>query len=177
MAHPTVNFMIYNPTGLDKVKAKWTNELASTMNIDFISIQEHMKKNTGNFFQNQFPGFTNSVVPGKRAPDQDTGRPMGGLAQLMNIKHGIKVSRVATKCFRVQAQILQLQKVSILWINSYSPTDPQTPNFDDTELLELFGEVEKIMDSEEYDHVLWNGDMNWDPRRHSGFARTVGKFC
>ena len=176
MALPTVNFMIYNPTGLDKVKAKWTRELAATLNIDFISIQEHMKKNVGNFFHNQFPGFTNSIVPGVRAPEQDSGRPMGGLAQLMNIKHNIKVSRVATKCFRVQAQILKLQKVSILWINSYSPTDPQTVNFDETELLELFGEVEKIMDSEEYDHVLWNGDINWDPRRHSGFARIVSNF-
>jgi len=176
MALPTVNFMIYNPTGLDKVKAKWTNELASTLKIDFISIQEHMKKNVGNFFHDQFPGFTNNIVPGVRAPEQDSDRPMGGLAQLISYKYKVKVSRVATKSFTLQAQFLQLQNVSILWINSHSPTDPQTVNFDDNQLLELLGEVEKIMDTEEYDHVMWNGDINWEPRRQSGSSRTVSNF-
>ena len=176
MASPTVSFMIYNPTGLDKVKAKWTSELATTLRIDFISIQEHFRKNIGNFFNNQFPGFTNIVVPGVRAPDQDIGRPMGGLAQLINVRYQIKATRVATKSFRIQAQILKLQHVSVLWINSYSPTDPHTVTFDDSELLELLNKVEHILDSEEYDHVIWNGDLNWDPRRRTGFAMTVSNF-
>ena len=176
MASPTVNFMIYNPTGLDKVKAKWTSELATTLKVDFISIQEHFRKNIGNFFHNQFPGFTNSVIPGVRAPEQDVGRAKGGLAQLINIKYQIKATRVVTKSFRIQAQILKLQHVSVLWINSYSPTDPHTVNFDDTELLELLSEVENILDSEDYDHVIWNGDLNWDPRRRTGFAMTVANF-
>ena len=154
MAPPTVSFMIYNPTGLDKVKAKWISELASTMNVDFMSIQEHLKKNIGNFFHDKFPGFTSNVVPGVRAPDQDIGRPMGGLAQLVSNKYQITSSRIATKSFRVQAQILKLQHVPLLWINSYSPTDPHTVTFDDTELLELLSDVENILDSEEYDHVI-----------------------
>ena len=104
------------------MKAKWTSELATTLKIDFISIQEHFRKNIGNFFHNQFPGFTNSVVPGVRALNQDVGWPMGGLAQLINIKYQIKTTRVATKSFRIQAQILKLQHVSVLLINSYSPT-------------------------------------------------------
>ena len=78
--------------------------------------------------------------------------------------------------FRVQAQILHLQHVSLLWINSYFPTDPQTPNFDDTELLKLLHEVENIMDSQEFDHVIINGDINYDPRRQSSFAITVSSF-
>ena len=176
MAHPTVTFMIYNPTGLDKVKAKWTNEFARTLNIDFISIQEHFKKNIGNFFSDQFPAFSSNVLPAIRAQDQDSGRPKGGLAQLISNKYQMKTSRIVTKSFRIQAQIIHFQHISLLWINSYSPTDPQTINFDDTELLELLHEVESIMDSQEFDHVLWNGDHNWDPRRRSGFSTTVSTF-
>ena len=176
MAFPSVNFMIYNPTGLDKIKSRWTNQFAQTLNVDFISIQEHFKKNIGNFFSDQFPDFSSNIVPAVRAQDQDSGRPKGGLAQLISSRHQIKTSRIKTKNFRIQAQILHLKHISLLWINTYSPTDPQTINFDDTELLEMLNEVESIMDTQEFDHVLWNGDINWDPRRNSGFSTTVSTY-
>ena len=83
MAAPTVNFLSYNPTGFGNVvKTKWTRELLSTMNIQFVSIQEHLKKNVGNMFHKQFPKYVPYVIPAARGVMQDTGRPMGGLAQL-----------------------------------------------------------------------------------------------
>ena len=37
-------------------------------------------------------------------------------------------------------------------------------------------EAENILDAEEFDHVLWSGDLNWDPSRNSGFSLTVEAF-
>ena len=56
------------------------------------------------------------------------------------------------------------------------PTDPQTIAYDNTELLLVLAEVEKIMDTAEYDDVAWIGDLNWDKTRNSGFAHTIDNF-
>ena len=66
--------------------------------------------------------------------------------------------------------------ITALWINSYFPTDSQTLQFDNTELVGLLEEAERIMDTNEFDHVIWSGDFNFDPRRQSGFAITVSSF-
>ena len=81
MAAPTVNFLLYNPTGLDSL-VKWTRELLCSMDIQFVSIQEHFKKNVGNMFHKQFPKYVSYVIPATRAVMQDSGRPKGGLAQM-----------------------------------------------------------------------------------------------
>ena len=158
------------------MKAQWTHELLRTLDADFASIQEHFRKNIGQFFCKEFSSYTNSVIPAVQAQTQNTGMPKGGLAQLISLKHRIKSIRVETKNYRLQAQILKLQNISLLWINSYFPTDPQTMNYDSTELSEVLAEVERILDSAEFDHVLWNGDLNWDPRRRSGFSVTISTF-
>ena len=56
------------------------------------------------------------------------------------------------------------------------PTDPQTIHYDNEELVEVLNEVEKIMDTAEYDDVAWMGDLNWDRNRNSGFAQTMETF-
>ena len=60
------------------------------------SIQEHFKKNVGNFFNNQFNNFNNYVVPAVRENNKDSGRPKGGIAQLSNNKYKIKTVRIPT---------------------------------------------------------------------------------
>ena len=56
------------------------------------------------------------------------------------------------------------------------PTDPQTIQYDNQELLSVLSEIEKIMDTAGYDDVLWMGDFNWDKDRNSGFADTMENF-
>ena len=75
--------------------------------IDFCSIQEHFKKNVGNFFNNQFYNFNNYVVPAVRDNKNDSGRPKGGIAQLSNNKYKIKTVRIPTKNFRHKYCIFQ----------------------------------------------------------------------
>ena len=66
MTTPTVNFLSYNSTGLNTMKSKWLRDLMDVSKIDFCSIQEHFKKNVGNFFSSNFPGFSSYIVPATR---------------------------------------------------------------------------------------------------------------
>ena len=50
----------------------------------------------------------NTLVPGHRPIGQDSGRASGGLAQLNSKDLDIKKDRVATRNYRIQAQILNL---------------------------------------------------------------------
>ena len=88
----------------------------------------------------------------------------------------MKKKRVNTTNFRLQAQILTLPRTSILWINSYLPTDPGTIDFNDEELLSVLHEIESILDKEEWDDVVWQGDLNWHRGRNTGFAHTMERF-
>ena len=177
MAIPmTTNFLSYNGTGLDQVKCKWLNDLLKVTNTDFCMIQEHFRKNIGSYFSSRFPEYTSHVAPAARDQEQDSGRPKGGLAQLSNAMLNIKTERIKSNIFRLQAQVLTFPNIKLLWINTYFPTDPRTQNFNDDELMSVLREAEHIMDNNEYDHVLWGGDLNWDPTRSSGFSLTISAF-
>ena len=108
--------------------------------------------------------------------DQDSGRPKAGLAQLARKGLGIRKDRISTNSFRIQAQILNFPTSKILWINTYFPTDPHTVQFDDLELNEVLNEVTKIIDKSECTDIIWNGDLNWDPSRTTGFSTSMHNF-
>ena len=65
-----------------------------------------------------------------------------------------------------------MKNVSILWINTYFPTDPQTANFDDTELRKVISDIELMMDTEEFDH----GDINWHRVRQNALCDIIEQF-
>ena len=57
------------------------------------------------------------------------------------------------------------------------PTDPQTVNnYDATELMGLLREVEEIITSEDYNDIVWAGDMNWEMTRKSQFSCIMKSF-
>ena len=177
MATPTV-FLSYNSTGINSIKACWIRDLCKMTNTDFFSIQEHFKstKNTDRYFKEQFSDYITYVVPAVRDENQETGRARGGIAQFSRKSIKIKTERIKTKNFRLQAQILVFPNTRLLWINSYLPNDPRTIAFNDNELLEVLQEVEMILDSSDFDDCIWQGDMNWDMSRQSGFSRTMKQF-
>ena len=89
----------------------------------------------------------------------------------------VKKDRVTTRSYRLQAQILNISFARILWINSYLPTDPQTIGaYDPSDLLEMLGEVEYILETENYTDVIWVGDLNWDINRSSQFSSIMKGF-
>ena len=73
-------------------------------------------------------------------------------------------------------EVLNFPTSRILWINTYLPTDPQTLNFDESELIDVLNEVENIMDETHFNDVIWNGDLNWDMGRRSGFSAMMANF-
>ena len=150
-----------------------------TCKIDFMQIQEHFKKsrNIESQFKSQFPKCDSYVTPGVRSEGQDSGRAKGGLAQLSAKALGVRKERVSTTHWRLQAQILHCAEgYRILWINAYFPTDPQLQNYDESELLEVLVEVERLLDSGGYDDCCLGGDLNFDQRRNTGFVRSVSRF-
>ena len=178
MATPTVNFMGYNSTGIDKQKCGWIRELCDVTSASYVSIQEHFRiaKTTDKYFSDQFDKFNTYVMPGHRAKGQDSGRPKAGLAQLSRKDLDIRRDRIVTKSYRIQAQILNFSNTRLLWLNTYWPTDPQNATLDDSELLEVLAEVETIMDNAQYDDVVWHGDLNWDMSRNTEFANIMQRF-
>ena len=61
-------------------------------------------------------------------------------------------------------------------MNAYFPTDPQTVNFDQTELLQVQTEIEGILNNSNFDDVLLGGDFNYDKRRFSTFTVSMDRF-
>ena len=116
MVIPTANFMSFNSTGMNSVKADWIRNLYRISNCDFVSIQEHFKKNKtiDKFFKDKFPEHSSYVIPGFREKDQDSGRPKGGIAQLRDKTLAIKVDRILTKIseFRAKFYIFLHQEFS-----------------------------------------------------------------
>ena len=176
MTPPTVNFLSYNSTGLDTIKSAWIRDISKVTSTDFCSVQEHFKKTVGSYFKEQFSNFSNYVVPAVRNQDQDSGRAKGGLAQLSSKKLKLKIVRIPTKSFRIQAQVIIFPNTKLLWMNTYMPNDPLTIQFDDEELNEILREVENVLDNSEFDDVIWAGDLNWDKSRTTGFSERIKTF-
>ena len=109
-------------------------------------------------------------------PGVDSGRGIGGLAQLATRQVAVGRERVVARSARLQAQILNFASCNVLWINGYLPCDPQLQRFDDTELLATLLEVESIVTANSGCKVVWAADMNWDPSRNNHFTRTVAAF-
>ena len=88
MVIPTVNFMSFNSTGLDSIKAEYIRDLYNMTRCDFISIQENFKKTKSidKLFKDNFPEHVSYVIPGFREINQDSGRPKGGIAQMRRQK-------------------------------------------------------------------------------------------
>ena len=174
MAIPTVNFLSYNSTGLASAKCHFIKDICDTNKVNYLSIQEHFKwsKSTSKYFIDSFDKFNSYVIPAYRPKTQDSGRAKAGLAQLSLKAIEVKKDRVVTKSWRIQAQVLNFPTSRILWINTYLPTDPQTVNFDESELIDVLNEVENIMDETHFN----NGDLNWDMGRRSGFSAVMANF-
>ena len=84
--------MSYNSTGLDHQKVQWIQELITTCKIGCFQLQEHFKasKSVDSYFKQKFDKCESYVVPAHREILLGTGRPKGGLAQMVDKQLSIK---------------------------------------------------------------------------------------
>ena len=96
----------------------------------------------------------------------DKGRPKSGM--FITIPQSIKncVSDVSPGFWRVQAATIKFGNRTTLLINSYFPTDPRRPGADESELLEILGHMKNVIRQNDFDSLLWAGDINADFARN-----------
>ena len=121
------------------------------------------------------PGYLTIVKPAVKN-SHDRGRPKGGMfiAVPDNLKKYVK--DVSPVFWRTQAVIININRFKTLVINSYFPTDPGTIAFDDSELLETLQSIKHVIDHNEFEKILWLGDINTDFIRRSGHVNYVKHF-
>ena len=70
------------------------------------------------------------------------------------------ISDVSPGFWRVQAIKIKLANSTLLLINTYFPTDPRRANCDETDLLETIGHINDVVRKNDFDDILWAGDIN-----------------
>ena len=103
------------------------------------------------------------------------GRPKNGMFIAVPSDLKAYVTDVSPHHSRVQAIVLSM-KTKILIINSYFPTDPKTADFDTTELLSTLSAIKSVMKDNDFNDVVWCGDINADFVRNTSFTTTVDRF-
>ena len=170
-------FLSYNSRGLSSLKKSFIKYLVSPevvgSNLPIICSQETflLRENSYKITQS-LPGFQLIINPAVKN-SHDMGRPRNGM--FVGFPESIRnqVRDVSPGFWRLQAVIINLGGVYILLINSYFPTDPRRPNADHTELLETLSHISEIIRKNDFDHLLWTGDINADFIRRTDHTNTI----
>ena len=103
------------------------------------------------------------------------GRPKNGMfiAVPKEIKENVK--DVSPDHWRTQAILVNTVNCKILVINSYFPTDPKTHDFDAADLLSTLATINDVLNTNNFDHIVWAGDLNADFRRNNNFTQVIDR--
>ena len=106
----------------------------------------------------------------------DKGRPKNGMyiAFPRNIKSSF--TDVSPGHWRIQAVIMKTGPLSTLLLNTYFPTDPRAQNGEQDELFETLNCIRNLIRNNEFDSILWAGDINADFFRNTIHSSTVSDF-
>ena len=104
------------------------------------------------------------------------GRPMSGLFIAVPMIFKDKIDDVSRESIRIQSLVISLESTKLLLINTYFPTDPKTSDFDESELLLLLSDVRLTIQDNDFDTLIWTGDINADFKRNTKFVRIVDEF-
>lgn len=171
-----VRLLSYNSTGFNGVKGNFLNFLGASLNIDIFCLQEHfhLRQNVSKV-QNELLNYDSFILPATKSCDRvSTGRPSGGLCIFWkrSLNNCIKIIKHPNST-RVQAIDFQGK---YLIINTYFPTDPRTPNFDDFILLKCLEDIKWYLDSHPNYTPIVVGDLNADFSRNTRFVNVVRDF-
>lgn len=171
-----IKILSYNSRGFNKFKGEYINILSSSLDIDIICIQEHMRlrQNVGNV-QKELRSYNSTFVPATKSDMFiSSGRPSGGLGLLWkhSLDNMISINRHPNSK-RVHAVTFDSK---ILIVNTYFPVDPKTENFDDFELLKTLEDINWYIHTFPNLAILIAGDINCDFSRNTRFVNIVREF-
>ena len=63
----------------------------------------------------------------------------------------------------------------MLLINTYFPTDPRRANCDETDLQETIAHIKNVVRKNDFDDIVWAGDINADFIRNTSHTRLVSE--
>ena len=106
----------------------------------------------------------------------EDGRPKNGMFIAIHKDIGTYVEDVSPTHWRIQAVLLTTPGNRLLIINSYFPTDPRINNFDSAELLNTLIALDNVLADNDYNGVLWVGDINSDFERKTAFTKLIDTF-
>ena len=86
------------------------------------------------------------------------------------------VVNVSPNHWRVQTITLQAPSNRLFIINSYFPNYPKISEFVTTELLTSLSAISIVMEGNDFDNIIWTGDMNANFIRHTQFTSIIESF-
>ena len=166
----------YNSRGFDDCKKEFVRDLTSLAGCQAIlSNQENfILKNNGYMITQTLPDH--KIVFKEAIKNGLDGRPMNGM--FIAIPKDIKadaIKDVSPESFRIQSVTLNLGAYKLRLLNTYFPTYTKT-DFDENELLLLLKDIENVLDRNDFDHVVWTGDINADFRRKTKHVKIIDDF-
>ena len=172
-----VCFISYNSRGFGSLKTNLIRHLVSKevvgSKIPILCNQENfmLRENSYKLIK-ALPGYQLLVNPAIKN-DLGLGRPKNGM--FIAFPNSIKsnVTDVSPGHWRIQAVKIQSKSSRILLINSYFPTDSRRPNADQGELMEILGQIREVIRKNDFDCLMWAGDINAEFLRNTNHTRTV----
>lgn len=166
----------YNSRGFDSSKQDFIKMLSISGGTDTVICN-----------QENFVLQANEYIVRKSLPDHHVffkaatkasldGRPKNGMFIAVP-EHLKEIAKdVSPPSDRLQSLTLKFDACTILLLNTYFPTDPQITEFDDTELQVLLAQIKDTIEDNDFDQLIWTGDMNTDFNRNSAFVNLVDEF-
>ena len=170
----------YNSRGFCRIKQEFCNVLTSFQtignSIPILCNQENFVLRANSYkITNALPNFYTVIKPAVKQC-LNNGRPKNGMFMAVPSNFKNSFHDVSPDFWRLQAAIVKCSNSKVIIINSYFPVDPRTVTFDDSELLETLQHIRSILNSNEFNHILWAGDINADFIRRSGHVKAVKEF-
>ena len=103
----------------------------------------------------------------------DRGRAKNGMFVAVPESVKNQVEDISPDFYRVQVLKVTFRTSTCVIVNSYFPCDPQARGNEDPELLVTLTTIQSVLNTTEFDSVIWAGDINADFVRSSHHTEMV----
>ena len=167
----------YNSRGFSMEKqyicSKILNHIHGTLPI-LCNQENFLLRNNKYKIKQALPGYHIIFKPAVK--DNLEGRPRNGM--FIAVPDVIKdhISDVSPIHWRIQANVLRSKEKTLLIINTYFPQDSKSTEYKDNELEEVLADIRTILSKNQFDDVIWAGDINVDFIRNSTHVQSLNDY-